>query len=203
MSEEIIDGIDVSECEHINCCDKKIKCVILQDDVCEIDPYCEGYNCYYKQLKRLQAENKELKNIIKVNDSTKYDYSKLMQENEQLKESNLQLQTIDMEIDRNNKYRKENEELKNKNYTLQSGWDFQIKMNEKLNKKLDNLLKLRKALEEIRDNCVEMLATIEEEGKPNKSIVDTVWCKNIPCCTLWDLIENTQRKISEVLDERN
>lgn len=50
----IIDGCDVADCEHINACDKKMKCVILQDDVCETNPYCEGFNCYYKQLKRLE-----------------------------------------------------------------------------------------------------------------------------------------------------
>ena len=61
----IIDGVDVSECEKINTCSNKIKCVILQDDVCEINPYCEGYNCYYKQLKRKEQECEELKSKIK------------------------------------------------------------------------------------------------------------------------------------------
>lgn len=58
--EIIIDGVDVGGCEHINTCDNKIKCVILQDDVCETNPYCEGYNCYFKQLKRKEQECKEL-----------------------------------------------------------------------------------------------------------------------------------------------
>lgn len=57
----------------------------------------------------------------------------------------------------------------------------------------------RKALEEIKNNCVETLATIAEEGKPGGAIIDTIWCKNIPCCTLFELIENTQNKINEVL----
>lgn len=66
MSEKVmIDGCDVSECEHINACDKKMKCVILQDDVCEINPYCEGYDCYYKQLQRANEENERLKKVIK------------------------------------------------------------------------------------------------------------------------------------------
>ena len=64
---DVIDGVDVSECEHINTCDNKIKCVILQDDVCETNPYCEGYNCYYKQLKRKEQECEELRrNITKI-----------------------------------------------------------------------------------------------------------------------------------------
>lgn len=61
VEEIIIDGVDISECEFGNACSKKMKCIILQDDVCEINPYCEGYNCYYKQLQRLQQENEELK----------------------------------------------------------------------------------------------------------------------------------------------
>ena len=61
---DVIDGVDVSECEHINTCDNKIKCVILQDDVCETNPYCEGYNCYYKQLKHKEQENEELRRSI-------------------------------------------------------------------------------------------------------------------------------------------
>ena len=59
--EKIIDGVNVAECEFINACNKKWKCVILQDDVCETNPYCEGYDCYFKQLKRLEKENEELK----------------------------------------------------------------------------------------------------------------------------------------------
>ena len=58
--EIIIDGIDISECEFANACDKKMKCVILQEDVCETKPYCEGYNCYYKQLQKLKQENEEM-----------------------------------------------------------------------------------------------------------------------------------------------
>ena len=75
--EMIINGVDVSECEHINTCDNKIKCVILQDDVCETNPYCEGYNCYYKQLKakynefvsRYKAKEQECEKLKEAIDS--------------------------------------------------------------------------------------------------------------------------------------
>ena len=60
----ITDGVDVSGCEHINTCDNKIKCVILQDDVCETNPYCEGYNCYYKQLKRKEQALDEIEKYL-------------------------------------------------------------------------------------------------------------------------------------------
>ena len=69
----IIDGVDVADCEHLNACYKKMKCVILQDDVCEIDPYCEGYNCNYKQYKRKEQECGELK---KERDSWHYQWEK-------------------------------------------------------------------------------------------------------------------------------
>lgn len=63
MTEEIIiDGTDVSECEWLNTCSNKIRCVILQNDICCSDNTCRGWkNCYYKQLKRLEQERDELK----------------------------------------------------------------------------------------------------------------------------------------------
>ena len=62
-----INGIDVSECEYINCCSKKAKCIILQDDILSDSQYCESEpNCYFKQLKRLEQENKELKEKIDI-----------------------------------------------------------------------------------------------------------------------------------------
>ena len=73
--EIIIDGVDVSKCEHINICDNKIKCVILQDDVCETNPYCEGYNCYYKQLKRKEQECEELRKQLERKEEN---YQKLL-----------------------------------------------------------------------------------------------------------------------------
>jgi predicted RNase H-like nuclease (RuvC/YqgF family) len=69
MSETIINGIDVSECEHhyTNPVNGTIYhgCAIYeqvnelgysQDTLCEQNP-----DCYFKQLKRLQEENEELK----------------------------------------------------------------------------------------------------------------------------------------------
>lgn len=53
MDKVIIDGVDVSECKYYDdgtCCDK---------DVMSLS--CENTDCIYKQLQRLQAENKKLK----------------------------------------------------------------------------------------------------------------------------------------------
>ena len=60
--EMIIDGVDVSGCEH---CVKmtKYRCIIQRDVykyLCEENP-----NCYYKQLKRKEQECEELKEKIK------------------------------------------------------------------------------------------------------------------------------------------
>ena len=60
----IIDGVDVSECEYINCCNKKTKCIILQDDICADSQYCKGCNCYYKQLKRTQNTLQDIKTLV-------------------------------------------------------------------------------------------------------------------------------------------
>lgn len=56
----IIDGVEVAGCIHLSfveetyCCD------------CQYEKYalCQGYNCYYKQLKRLEQENTRLKEEI-------------------------------------------------------------------------------------------------------------------------------------------
>jgi hypothetical protein len=48
--EIIIDGIDVSKCEAF----------FKANKTCYNCYACEGSNCYFKQLKRLEQENKEL-----------------------------------------------------------------------------------------------------------------------------------------------
>lgn len=51
----IIDGVDISECEF---CDWKgsdiPQCRIRQ---ASFEPTCKGYNCYYKQLAREKSKN--------------------------------------------------------------------------------------------------------------------------------------------------
>ena len=59
----IIDGVDISECEF---CDWKgsdiSQCRIRQ---ASFEPTCKGYNCYYKQLARKEQENEENCNLLK------------------------------------------------------------------------------------------------------------------------------------------
>lgn len=120
--DKVINGVDVSGCEfyfedngviapdgtpeQANICSSAEKSCENSDSC-----YCNK-DCYYKQLKRLEAEyddlhlsyagcktannglqelnknleeeNKILNNMLKVNDSTKYDYYKFIKENEQL-----------------------------------------------------------------------------------------------------------------------
>lgn len=59
MSEIIINGIDVSECRYLNkVVNEELYCNIDEEHLytCSSDE-----NCYFKQLKGLQEENKELK----------------------------------------------------------------------------------------------------------------------------------------------
>lgn len=60
MKEEIyIDGVNVAKCEYYYRCDCKI------DDDTDIN-LCKWHDdCYYKQLKRLEQENEELKSLNK------------------------------------------------------------------------------------------------------------------------------------------
>ena len=59
MTEEIIiDGVDVAGCPDIkqyNDTEGNMMCMEY------IDGSCEGHNCFFKQLKRLEQKNKELK----------------------------------------------------------------------------------------------------------------------------------------------
>ena len=58
MSEIIIDDVDVSGCEFKSCFDDECYSDVDSSENlnCKDNP-----NCYYKQLKRLQAENERLK----------------------------------------------------------------------------------------------------------------------------------------------
>ena len=63
MTEEIItDGVDVAGCEHYTTMED---CDGIHDLCEQLDDYCSiKKDCYYKQLKRLEQENKKLKEEI-------------------------------------------------------------------------------------------------------------------------------------------
>lgn len=73
MTEEIIiNGVDVSEClhlddwKHCNCCNDLVKTIYPKATKCliEEDLRCETYpNCYFKQLKRQEQKNENLNEV--------------------------------------------------------------------------------------------------------------------------------------------
>lgn len=116
MSEIIIDGVDVSGCRYYHykgCPARGTKCDF------------ESSECYYKQLKRLQAENEELKERleqaeedIKSECLTCKNLISLEQENEELKKENSKIvwdevcTTNCSKYKAYNKYRKALEEIR-------------------------------------------------------------------------------------------
>ena len=59
MKEIIIDGVKVSECSYYSSENYPYTCEVWDNE-------CEAQNCYYKQLKRKEQENAELKNQIRI-----------------------------------------------------------------------------------------------------------------------------------------
>ena len=63
-NEILIDGVDVAGCEHYTTMED---CDGVHDLYEQLDDYCSTKkNCYYKQLKRLEQENKELKEMYRL-----------------------------------------------------------------------------------------------------------------------------------------
>jgi flagellar biosynthesis chaperone FliJ len=84
MTEEIIiDGVNVAGCAN------------LDSLICNCGVICKGRDCYYKQLKRLEQENKELKEkIIELSEEKGH----LIVENNTLKESNQSLSILGTDL---------------------------------------------------------------------------------------------------------
>lgn len=129
MTEEIIvDGVDVAGCNEFlepDGCDSA-DCASFQ---CDRNP-----NCYYKQLKRLEQENKELKEkIIELSEEKGH----LIVENYTLKESNQSLSMLGVD-------------LASANETIRKEF-FRADKNKDMWRETAG--KYRSALEEIRDYC--------------------------------------------------
>ena len=127
MTEEIIiDGVNVAGCEFavkpIN--DNRIKCHCVKgllqinkmyeqpmNGLCKDNP-----NCYYKQLKRLEQENKELKEkIIKLSEEKGHlivENNTLKEKNEGLKIKHQRYRECSMQL--NKKYKSALEEIREK-----------------------------------------------------------------------------------------
>ena len=117
MSEIIIDDVNVEECSYYNKDNAPYCCEVWDNE-------CEAQNCYYKQLKHLQVENKRLNSIC------------LQLQNS---ESKQHLEKVNCERE-NYKLHKENEELKKRQIT-KNGFICDCEQN----------VKYKQALEEIRE----------------------------------------------------
>ena len=169
----IIDEVNVAECEHRNdthntlLADGAIKkfsnyCYITNDG-------CYGVNCYYKQLKRLQAENEE--NIKRLRELSKEErelregwhaqcevIEVLREENKRLQAENKRLQMLScancgeqyLSPDGAELYEK-NVQLKAENEQLKALCDTYFTCYKAKHNDIEgNLFSYRKALEEIR-----------------------------------------------------
>jgi predicted RNase H-like nuclease (RuvC/YqgF family) len=133
MTEEIIiDGVNVAGCEFYFK-DKKYSCdlsFINQEELCKCD---DVQDCYYKQLKRLEQENKDLK------------------------DNNNHLQAIiDDGRAENKRFREENKELKELNKKICEDWEKEIKVY------WNTLEEIREIASPHCSQCVEILDKINE-----------------------------------------
>lgn len=84
--EIIIDGVNVSGCSELFKTTQRPQCALIDQYYCETNP-----DCYYKQLKRLEQENAELKAYMDVNEDFKTAWEELKAENEKLREDYIKL----------------------------------------------------------------------------------------------------------------
>lgn len=157
MNEEIIiiNGVNVAECEKLGETIDGITCglgkrirfaneIITKHNLCEDNP-----NCYYKQLKRLQAENEAYKNSIIANHDRAIGkrLEEVLDENERLKEEITKHKANNLEL------------LK---YADEDKSDIDRLEQLYQDEHCDNL-QLRKALEEIRE-IVKTCINNEQDG---------------------------------------
>jgi len=84
MTEEIIiDGVNVAGCKYYTptCVSTHLWGALTKSNKCEDNP-----NCYYKQLKRLEQENKELKIYIESNKQQVEEAEMLVMDNDRLQQ---------------------------------------------------------------------------------------------------------------------
>lgn len=155
MNEIIIDGVNVAECEYFLYRNKE---EISERSCGDGLVNCEGKNCMYKQLKRLEAENEKLNKlleeegkIVQTKTGTIFTLSEqnkvLREENKQMKQENqayrrsIKDTNIVAIVEENERLKKEYNELYDKYEQLQSLYQ---------DEHCDNL-KYKQALEEIRE----------------------------------------------------
>ena len=190
----IIDGVDVSDCKYFQIAANTIYpkahyCGSTFNRFCEDDE-----NCVYKQLKRLEFENKLLK----------ADYEASEEENKKLKEKNKLLEKISTHLTDNSlfsvrHFKKENAKLKESNENLLRRLSTKMLSDEHYDIRrleVENLglaeenKKLKEALEEIREINITCL-----EFKTCKN------CKFLKICSNMGTGSYIVNKINEVLKD--
>lgn len=185
--EEItINGIDVSECKNFYCgiCEEENK---IPRTIEHFTADCIFYpNCYFKQVKRLQEENKRLQMLSCANCGEKYLspdgaelYEKnvqLQKENEGLKKENEELKTYIQKMDKpeiktiDSEIALKNIELQQKNEELKNTPRLELDTSYIRKKELESI-KYKQALEEIRqvvEFAIEETLTVSQKNGTSK-----------------------------------
>ena len=197
MSEEkeiIINGVNVSECKHLYIPQETKICQCL---ICETGEFVQckrESNCYFKQLKRLQQENEDLKTYIQKMDKP-------------------EIKTIDGEIAlKNIELQQENKKIK-KQYNCYAcgncrGKEDYInleKHHKEVRKQFDKLVK--------RNNTLSL--RIEELEKENEKLKEKIHFKNLyklsgKCffdearqCNYFDDFVKARQALEEIRNEAN
>lgn len=189
----MIDGVDISEC---NFCDGKSsdipQCRIR---LASFETTCKGYNCYYKQLKRLELK-------LKV---TEADYEASEQECDELKKtineaknSKLDLKSFLVGEAVQDEYEYLIDTLKAENNTLFKAIEEVNKINKKL--KAENE-KYKKAYEIEHNNCNTLAKAYNEEAIARLNLKKKVKNKNLKKEN--DKLKQTLAEIKEIAEKRN
>ena len=165
MDKVIIDKVDVSGCKYCDdgtCCDK---------DVMSLS--CENTDCIYKQLKRLEQENEQLKKSI----------DRIIQEKE--------IKTIDLDI------AKENAELKAENERLKEEIEIRDNLSETFRKEALSWANIANEYQKDKTKLKQALQEIRDMADFKCALPSTELCH----CKACDYADNIIAKINEVIGE--
>jgi len=88
----IIDGVNVKDCGYYDKDSEPCSCEIWNNE-------CEGLHCYYKQLKRLEQENDELKKQVKNQERTICELLTDCNNCDELNETKFRLKILDQTLE--------------------------------------------------------------------------------------------------------
>jgi DNA repair exonuclease SbcCD ATPase subunit len=179
----IIDGVDVSGCEHLY---REIDCLAHMDysECCEgYDPsygYCPNTDCYYKQLKRKEQECEELKKIIDEAKNSKLDLKSFLVGEAIQNEYEQQLDQLKAEVKSKTEYVQEQREIINQ-------YSKEIEMYKKCqgkraSKREEELKTENKHLNDLLNQALKELEKTRETLTEIKEIAEICKCHNADGC---------------------